>query len=69
MSDYCLHKEAVLANSAEHFKNAGIIRYFPTGSTIELIRYTIENPPISLPFNVSYDLISKSVLFLSLISA
>ena len=64
MSDYCLHKDAVLANSTEQFKNVGILRFFPTGSCIELLRYTIENPPIALPFNLTYDLLAKPVFFL-----
>lgn len=62
MSDYCLHKSAVLANSTEQFKNLGIVRFFPGDSTIELLRYNIDNPPISLPFNISYDLINKPVM-------
>ena len=62
MTDYCLHKDAVLANSVEQFKHVGILRFFPTGATIEVIRYSIENPPISLPFNISYDLLAKPVI-------
>jgi len=59
MVDYCLHKNAVLANSTEQFKNLGIVRFYPLDSTIELIRYNIENLPISLPFNITYDLLNK----------
>ncbi len=61
VNDYCLHKEAVLANSVEQFKNAGTVRFFPKGAAIELMRYTVENPPISLPFSISYDLLAKPV--------
>jgi hypothetical protein len=68
MSDYCLHKDAVLANSVEQFKNVGIIRFFPSDSTIELLRYSIDNPPISLPFNISYDLLAKPVSFIKPLS-
>jgi len=59
-SDYSLHRDIILANSVEQFKNMGTLRFYPSGVSTELMRYTVENPPIALPFNISYDLVSKS---------
>ena len=62
VTDYSLHKDVILASSVEQFKNAGVLRFYPNGTSIELLKYTVENPPIALPFNISYDLMSKPVL-------
>ena len=62
ISDYSLHKDVILAKSEEQFKNGGILRFYPTGSTIALMKYVVESPPIALPFSVSYNLSIKPVI-------
>eukprot|EP00831_Metopus_contortus_P004601 TRINITY_DN11705_c0_g1_i2.p1 TRINITY_DN11705_c0_g1~~TRINITY_DN11705_c0_g1_i2.p1 ORF type:complete len:214 (-),score=31.18 TRINITY_DN11705_c0_g1_i2:92-733(-) len=59
IQDFCMHKDALLANSVEQFKKSGIVRFVPADNTIELLRYTIDNPPVALPFNLNYDLLVK----------
>jgi hypothetical protein len=62
-TDHCLHKLALNANGAELFKNSNIIRYFPNDSCIELLGYSLDNPPMALPFKIDYSIGSKSVNF------
>jgi len=61
ITDYSLHKDVILAKGADQFKNGGILRFYPSGSSIELLKYVVENPPIALPFSVSYNLVAKFV--------
>lgn len=61
ITDFSLHKDVILAKGVDQFKNGGILRFYPSGSSIELLKYIVESPPIALPFSVSYNLVAKFV--------
>jgi len=61
LTDYSLHRDIISNKNEEQFKERNVLRFYPTGGTIELLKYVIEDLAIELPFKISYNFLVKSV--------